>query len=80
MGRQGQFVEVYDDRVVVERREFCWGESLGPDRIIPWPPVRKPFEPKALEKATPAPAFAALREWVRHEKYGCVQDSGSLKS
>ena len=59
MGRQGQFVEVYDDRVVVERREFVWGESLGPDRVIPWPPVRKPFEPDALEKATPAPEFAA---------------------
>lgn len=59
MGRQGQFVEVYDDRIVFERREFLWKESLGPDRVIPWPPVRKPFEPECLKKSTPAPEFAA---------------------
>ena len=58
LGRQGQFVEVYDDRIVLERREFVWMEPLGPDRIVPWPPERKPFAPDALRSATPAPEFA----------------------
>ena len=58
MGRQGQFVEVYDDRIVLERREFLENESLGPDRVIPWPPVTKPFAPETLSAATPAPEFA----------------------
>ena len=57
MGRQGQFVEVYDDRIVLERREFLENESLGPDRVIPWPPVTKPFAPETLSAATPAPEF-----------------------
>lgn len=59
MGRQGQFVEVYDNRIVLERKEFVWGEQLGPDRVVPWPPTEKPFAPETLARTTPAPQFAA---------------------
>ena len=59
MAKQGQFVEVYDDRIVIERKEFRWGKSLGPDRVIPWPPKEKPFAYAALARSTPVPQFAA---------------------
>ena len=33
--RQGFLVEVYDDKVVIRRREFAEGGSLGPDWVMP---------------------------------------------
>ena len=33
--RQGFLVEVYDDKIVIKRREFAEGGSLGPDWILP---------------------------------------------
>ena len=34
-GRQGSLVSVFDDRIVIERHDFNWGESLGEDWVIP---------------------------------------------
>lgn len=36
-GRQGMLVSVYCDRMVIERREFVTGHSLGDDWIVPLP-------------------------------------------
>ena len=36
-GRQGMLVSVYDDRMVIERREFVTGHSLGDDWVVPLP-------------------------------------------
>ena len=33
--RQGMLWKVYDDRIVVRRREFLLGRELGPDWVIP---------------------------------------------
>ena len=36
-GRQGMLVSVYDDRMVIERREFVTDHSLGDDWVVPLP-------------------------------------------
>ena len=69
LGRQGQFVEVYDDRIVVERREFTYGDSLGPDRVIPWPPREKPFAFETQAARASAPRFAADAKVVVSEPF-----------
>ena len=46
---QGSLLTVWDDRITVERREFVFGEKLGPDWTIPWPP--RTVDPKADWKA-----------------------------
>lgn len=33
----GQFMSVYDDRIVIENREFSTGEALTDPREFPWP-------------------------------------------
>ena len=35
LGKQGMLVDVYDDRLAIERREFLGGEKVGPDWIVP---------------------------------------------
>lgn len=56
-GRQGMLVRVYDDRLVIERREFVYGESLGPDWTVPLDGSRAfAFEPRAAKAV--APSFA----------------------
>ena len=56
-GRQGMLVRVYDDRIVLARREFVYGESLGADWIVPLDGSRPfAFDVRAREKI--APAFA----------------------
>ena len=37
LGKQGMLVSVYDDRMVIERREFVTGHSLGDDWVVPLP-------------------------------------------
>ena len=34
-GKQGMLVEVGDEAIVIHRREFTWGESLGDDWVMP---------------------------------------------
>ncbi|MDO5318975.1 MAG: metallophosphoesterase [bacterium] len=41
--RQGQFVSVYDDRIVFERREFKTGQSLGDDWVVPLGTSERPY-------------------------------------
>jgi predicted phosphodiesterase len=36
-GRQGMLLTAYADRLVIERREFVYGESLGEDWVLPVP-------------------------------------------
>ena len=36
-GRQGMLISVYDDRMVIERRDFYYGFSLGEDWVVPVP-------------------------------------------
>ena len=58
--RQGLLVKVYEDRIVVVRRDFLHDESLGDDWIIPLP-VRdsKPFAYDVRKAKGVAPEFAA---------------------
>ena len=56
---QGMVMRVYPDRIDLERRDFQWGESMGPDWSIPWPPSRaKPYAPDANAARLGAPEFA----------------------
>ena len=58
--RQGYFVTVYDNCMVVRRREFKYGVSLGPDWVIPFPaPGDRPYAFEARRKVVPAPQFPA---------------------
>lgn len=36
-GKQGMLLTVFDDRIVIERHEFVYDESLGPDWVLPLP-------------------------------------------
>lgn len=54
--RQGLLMDVYDDRIVLARREFVTGLPLGPDWVIPLS-AERPFEPSARAAAFDAPAF-----------------------
>ena len=58
-GRQGMLVEVGDDAIVIRRREFMWGESLGDDWVVPIPArADGPFDFKRRASKRKAPAFA----------------------
>ncbi len=46
-GKQGMVMSVFDDRIVLERREFVFNQGLGDDWIIPLPvptPGSSPFD------------------------------------
>lgn len=54
--RQGQFVRVYADRVVISRREFITGTAIGEDLVMPLPAAeKKPFSfaPRAAKALAP---------------------------
>lgn len=53
-GRQGMLMSVYDNRIVLERREFITDESVGPDWVIPLD-GSKPYswERRQARRATP---------------------------
>ena len=53
-GKQGLLMNVYDDRLVLERREFVTGEKTGPDWVIPLD-GSKPFvfETRAAQMVAP---------------------------
>ena len=58
--RQGMLVKVYEDRVVIVRRDFLHDESLGDDWIIPLPAAdAKPFAYDVRKAKGSAPEFAA---------------------
>lgn len=59
-GHHGQFMTVYDDRLVLERRDFENDMSAGPDWVVPLPAGASSFEERA--KSAPAPQFSAGAE------------------
>ncbi len=56
-GRQGMLVSVFGDRIVFARREFVFGESLGPDWVVPLDGTR-PYAFAPRRAAAVAPSFA----------------------
>lgn len=58
--RQGMLVKVYDDRIVIVRRDFLHDASLGDDWVIPLPVGEtKPFAFETRKAAGMAPEFSA---------------------
>ena len=55
--RQGYVVRVYDDMLVIERREFGAGGSLGPDWVMPFGNTPHPFSRGELKKVIGEPQF-----------------------
>lgn len=56
--RQGMLVSVYDDRIVLARRDFLHDESLGDDWVIPLPcGQKKPYDFAARKAAGIPPKF-----------------------
>jgi len=62
--RHGMLVRVYDDRVVLSRRDFFHGGSLGPDWVMPLGVCEglNPLSPEGLAQTSGAPAFASGAE------------------
>ena len=58
-GKQGMFMWIYPDRMVVVREEYVHGERLGPDWEVPFgtTPASRPFSFEAHAKRLPVPAF-----------------------
>ena len=55
---QGVLVKVFDDRIVIERREFGGGASVAPDWVIPLPVSKeRPYDFKKRSVTSIAPAF-----------------------
>ena len=62
-GRQGMLVDVHRDRLIVRRREFVHGRSLGDDLTLPIPAKADgPFSYARAAKARSAPEFASGAE------------------
>ena len=58
LGKQGMLVSVYDDKLVIERREFLGGEKVGPDWHVPLTGPREfAFDVRGAKMV--APEFAA---------------------
>ena len=84
-GKQGLLMTVYDQCVVLERREFVYDEAVGPDWVLPLPLGRgeKPysFAHRAAQAVAPEfPAGSAVRvERVRgKDRYGTEQMQTSV--
>ena len=57
--RNGLFLSVYEDRAVIERRDFTNDAPIGPDWVMPLPAAEsKPFAFLEHARRTKAPAFA----------------------
>ena len=70
--RQGMLVKVYEDRMVIVRRDFLHDESLGDDWIVPLPVAEpKPFAFDVRAAKSVAPEFPAnAKIAVRREADG----------
>ena len=78
-GRQGMLVEVGDCEIVIHRRDFTWGESLGDDWVLPLTTADgTPYDPAKRLRTREAPQFgpgARLSLSVRQDdKHGEVVD------
>jgi hypothetical protein len=61
-GKQGMLLSVFGDRMVIERHEFVFDESLGPDWVLPLPCRDErdmPFTFKKRSAQTVAPEFGS---------------------
>ena len=79
MGRQGYVVRVYDDMLVIGRREFGAGGSLGADWVMPLggAATRHPLSKDELKKVVGEPQF---RDGAKVEVRRCVDaEERSLK-
>jgi hypothetical protein len=57
-GKQAMIVSVYDDKIVINRREYFTGQSLGDDWVMPLPAAEsKPFAYAKRAKTQRAPEF-----------------------
>ena len=65
----GSVVRVYDDMLVISRREFALGGSLGQDWIMPLGKrARHPFSREELQKVIGEPQFRAGAKLVVAER------------
>ena len=55
--RQGFVVKIYDEMMVIERREFAKGGSLGPDWVMMFGKAPHPFSKDELKKVIGEPQF-----------------------
>ena len=75
-GGQGLLVDVFDDRIVLQRHSFAFNEPIDVDWVVPLPPGReKPFAIDARREVSVSPEFApwdaiclAEREGENREK------------
>ena len=80
-GRQGMLVSIFADRLEIVRREFVYGESLGPDWIVPLPARTNgplAFQSRAAKRSAPEFAIdAEIRVCVKEPQPGkkCVEVS-----
>jgi len=61
-GKQGQFLTVYDDALVLERRDFALAMPLGDDWVLPLPASAQDFSYASRRAARVAPAFPEKAE------------------
>ena len=62
----GMLLSVYDDRIVIRKREFAFDEDLGADWEFPWPIARgKPYDYEARARGAVAPEFPKSAKLVR---------------
>ena len=67
----GQLLSVYDDRIVVQKREFSYDEDLGDNWEFPWPISRgKPYEYAVLKKTVTDETIVLEFPTVRRENAG----------
>ena len=83
-GRQGMVMEVFDDRIVLERRDFLRDRSMGADWVIPLDPKERPYRFDTRAANEPKPRFPAgakveaMRVPVRFRD-GVIRDAFALK-
>ena len=74
---QGMVMDVYDDRIVFERREFRNGHKLGPDWIVPLGVgAPKPYAFESRMREAIAPSFPEDATATVSEVFGYGRDSG----
>ena len=75
--RQGLVVRVYDDMLMIERREFSEGGSLGADWVMPFGQYEPhPFSKDELKKVIGEPQFGkSVKLKVESVKLECGEDA-----
>jgi len=80
LSKQGLVMRVYTDRIDFERRDFVWGESMGPDWSLPLPLGRaKPYDYATRAAQFVAPEFAAEAKATFEERDGKTVDDKPMR-